>query len=466
MPDQDNIDDRQLEERLRRAFRWMADDSGRAVSLPAGPQGVAGSRDDSTSDGETPLYLDDPAPLSLRRRTGRTAVLATAAVVILAAVGVSLGIVATGSGGHGSGAGGSSRTADSAAKAQVVSALSATTSAGNWDISYSYGEVAGSVPTTTVPTPTMLPCSPPQVGCAELPVVRPDPQNVTVTGTGVIDVNPKAMVTDANVSNFGRVVLRIDATQVWELLSVDSGGLAPDPGETTGAGQSLSSYAGLVEGTLGTREGAVAMLGIASPTGYLELDEQAITGVTPAGTGMVDGQSVTEYHVSVQPAELASDPSASPEQAAAIQAAVATLDAAGLSGTSVQIAVDAQGFIIQSITTYNFTDGGSVTVQGDFSNFGCAGTISMPGQSGPTAPPTGCVSPDSPSTSTPSPSTSAATSPPTTTATSTVPNPATSTTPTVATTVPPPIAGTPIPTTRTSSSSTPSGSIPPTTTRP
>jgi hypothetical protein len=225
MPDQDNIDDRQLEERLRRAFRWMADDSGRAVSLPAGPQGVAGSRDDSTSDGETPLYLDDPAPLSLRRRTGRTAVLATAAVVILAAVGVSLGIVATGSGGHGSGAGGSSRTADS--KAQVVSALSATTSAGNWDISYSYGEVAGSVPTTTIPTPTMLPCSPPQVGCAELPVVRPDPQNVTVTGTGVIDVNPKAMVTDANVSNFGRVVLRIDATQVWELLSVDSGGLAP-----------------------------------------------------------------------------------------------------------------------------------------------------------------------------------------------------------------------------------------------
>ena len=60
------------------------------------------------------------------------------------------------------------------------------------------------------------------------------------------------------------------------------------------------------------------------------------------------------------------------------------------------MAVDAQGFIVQSITTYQFSDGGSVTVKADFSNFGCAGTVLMPGQVGPTTPPASCVSPDTP----------------------------------------------------------------------
>ena len=136
------------------------------------------------------------------------------------------------------------------------------------------------------------------------------------------------------------------------------------------------------------------MLGIASPTGYLELDEQAIMGVTPEKTGTVDGQAVSQYQVSVQPSELASDPSASPQQVSAIQAALAALDGAGMSATSDQVAVDAQGFIVQSISTYEFSDGGSVRVQADFSNFGCAGTVLMPGQTGSTAPAAACASPD------------------------------------------------------------------------
>jgi hypothetical protein len=287
------------------------------------------------------------------------------------------------------------------------------------------------------------------------------------------------MVTVANVSNFGRVVLRVDPTQVWEILSGDSGGLAPDPGGSQGAGQALSQgagqalsqYAGLVEGTLGTREGATAMFGIANPTGYLELDEQAITGVTPAGTGTVDGQAVTEYRVSVQPAELASDPSASTEEATTINAALATLNREGLSATTDQIAIDAQGFIVQSITTYQFSDGGSVTVQANFSNFGCAGTVLMPGQTGPTTPPAGCVSPDSPQGSAESSAQAqaaaaqAAAAAAQAAASTTTTNPATTTTPTTRTTIPhsgSTTTTTPSPTTP--SSSTTGGATTPTTT--
>ena len=393
MPDYDPAD-RYLEDRLRRALRWMANDAEAVTTHlhePLVTRTTRFSATDSNPSHEAGLYLDEPTSTAPSRRAIRKPVIAAAAALILVAVGVPLGIAASRGNTHGSGLERTSGVPGSTAREQVVSALSATTSSGNWDISYTYGEISGSEPPPT-PTTTSCPASQDPV-CTVAPDGASTQQNVTVTGTGIINVNPKAMVVDANVSDFGHVVLRVDSSQVWEILSGDSGGLAPDPGEEQ-IGQSLPGYAGLVEGTLGTREGAVAMLGIASPTGYLELDEQAIMGVTPAKTGTVDGQAVAQYKVSVQPSELASDPSASPSQASAIQAALAALDGAGMSATSDQVAVDAQGFIVQSISTYEFSDGGSVRVQADFSNFGCAGTVLMPGQTGSTAPAAACASPD------------------------------------------------------------------------
>ena len=102
------------------------------------------------------------------------------------------------------------------AREQVASALSATTSSGNWDISYTYGEVSGSEPTPT-PTTTSCPASQDPV-CTVAPDGASTQQNVTVTGTGIINVNPKAMVVDANVSDFGHVVLRVDSSQVGNSL--------------------------------------------------------------------------------------------------------------------------------------------------------------------------------------------------------------------------------------------------------
>jgi hypothetical protein len=419
MPEHDNQDDLQLEDRLRRAFRWMAEEAPSSALPSGGVPGARPSRNASNDHGRTGdagLYLDDPVPGPAPSRAHRKPVLIAAVVIVLMVAGVAIGLVATSSDNHGPGGEKTATGPNSTAQAQVVSALAATTSAGNWDISYTYGESQGSTLPTT--PSTIVNCSPSlEAACPGSSGGLTSPQNVTVTGTGIINVNPKAMVTIANVSDFGRVVLRLNASDVWELLSGDSGGLAPDSGDAQTTGQSLAGYAGLVESTLGTREGAVAMLGIASPTGYLELDEQAIANVTPNGTATVNGQTVTKYTVAVQPSELASDPTASPDEVSAIQAALSTLATSGMSGTTDQVAVDGQGFIIQSISTYEFSDGGSVTVQADFSNFGCAGTVLMPGQTGAATPPAGCVSPDTPGSGG-SPSTASTTTSPTTPTTS------------------------------------------------
>jgi hypothetical protein len=442
MPDHD-----ELEERLRRAFQWVAgntSDNSDSQLIPIGarPVPVEVEGDD---DG---AFLDDDTSPRTRRSGRRPVVLVAAAVLLLGAIGVTVGFVVAGTGTPSSVSHQPSNKSAAAARARVISALGATTAAGNWNIAYSYTEVPGQETTTTTTVPSTVPCAssvPPAQdvtgsGCAVL--ILPggsseDNQNVTVTGTGVIDVNPKAMVTEADPSDFGPVVVRLDSTQLWELGSDDGGGLAPATNDGSTAGQAISQFAGLVESTLGTREGAVAMLGIASPTGYLVLDEQEITGVTPTGQGTVNGTPVTEYRVAADPSQLESDPSASSEELTTMRAAINTLQAQGLSSTSTDVAVDAQGFIVQSSTTYDFSDGGSVTVLADFSNFGCAGTVLMPGQVGPTTPPAGCVSPDSPSSTTTTSSSSTTTSSSSSTTSTSLPVTTTTTSNTTPTTIPP-----------------------------
>ena len=458
MPDSD-----ELEERLRRAFQWVAGstpDNGEAGTFRTRPRSLPV---DVESDDEG-AFLDEKTSSPPRRSSRRPLVLAAVTVLLVGAIGVSVGFVVAGTGTPGSVSHQPSNQHASTARARVVSALGATTAAGNWNISYSYTEVPGQESTTTTTVPSTVPCATSNVpsdatgsGCAILIVPGGSPEqndNVTVTGTGVIDVNPKAMVTVADPSDFGPVVIRLDSTQLWELGSDDGGGLAPATNDGSMAGQAISQFAGLVESTLGTREGAVAMLGIASPTGYLVLDEQEITGVTPTGQGTVDGKPVTEYRVSADPSQLESDPSASSEELTTMRAAIATLQGQGLSSTSTDVAVDAQGFIVESSTTYAFSDGGSVTVKADFSNFGCAGSVLMPGQVGPTSPPAGCVSPDSPSsTSTTTSSSSTTTSSSSTTSTS---SPVTTTTiiDIAPTTIPPQILSTTSPTYRGSTTTT------------
>jgi hypothetical protein len=125
----------------------------------------------------------------------------------------------------------------------------------------------------------------------------------------------------------------------------------------------------------------------------------------------VDGVPVTVYKITLDPAQEAKVAGANADEASAIQAALAVLKQEGYTGTSVDIAIDAGGYIRQTTSTAMFADGSSQTSTTTFSDFGCAGTVLMPGQTGSSSPPAGCVSPDtsgSPSTAPPAPTTATA----------------------------------------------------------
>jgi hypothetical protein len=263
-------------------------------------------------------------------------------------------------------------------------------SAGNASASASKGSV--SAPTTAKLPPgfewkTQKVCSGP-----------PEASNPLVQGGGVINTNPLGMVASANIGNGLDVSVRVDGTDVYEGASNDTG-LAPQASDASASGTSLPGFASITESTLGEREGAVAMMGMASPTGYLDLIQPAISAAAKTGTGTVDGTPVTIYQISNNLDQLASAAGTTGAESQTITAALTLLKTQGYTSNSVVVSIDNAGYIRQVKSTDTFTDGSSVTLQATFSNFGCAGTVLMPGQSGSDTPPTGCTSPDGPTSS-------------------------------------------------------------------
>lgn len=245
------------------------------------------------------------------------------------------------------------------------------------------------------------------------PSPSPDPSAVAESGggSGTIDISPMAMVVSAQLSSPSGTVLaegvslRVDGSSVYEDLGSTDTSLAPPASQSDGSGQPISSFASLAEGTIGSRVGAVAMLGLATPTGYLDLDQESITGADQVGTGSVDGAPVTVYGVSEDPAQLENSAGISPVEEQTIADAVTVLDKQGYTGTTADVSIDDSGFIREVKATTAFSDGGTVVLDVTFSDFGCAGTVLMPGQTGSGSAPSGCTSPDtgSPSTATTAP---------------------------------------------------------------
>lgn len=213
----------------------------------------------------------------------------------------------------------------------------------------------------------------------------------SISGHGTVDTNPYAMVTVTNVGALGAITLYDNGTDVWELGGGDYGLSAPGQ---TGPGAPLSGYAGSVEGTLGQVAGALDMQGLASGTGYLDLEAKEIQEAQPAGTGSVDGVSVTIYKLSQSGLQDPDVSGLTTQQVQTIQAADAIIKSNGFAGKTTWISVDAEGYIREQKTEYTLPDGSTVTGDTVLSNFGCAGTVLMPGQQGSSAPPSGCVSPD------------------------------------------------------------------------
>jgi len=297
----------------------------------------------------------------------------------------------------------------------LLRALNATTASGNFDVSYTFG---GGQPGPTTTTTAGCPAPAPTSGSGSGPIAStqlcqadagPGPSTQPVSGTATIDIQPFAMVATSEVSGFGTIVLRDDGTDVWE-QGGGNYGLSPGSG-APGPGSPLTGFAGLVEGTLGPRQGPLAMLGLASPTGYLNLDPAETSSANPVGTDTVSGVPVRVYEISQTPTEASQVPGLTAEEQQTVADAMQLLGKQGYTGSTVRVSVDAAGFIRRTQTTDHFADGTTITSEAEFSGFGCAGTVLMPGQSGSPTPPAGCISPDNP-TATTEPSTS----PPTTTA--------------------------------------------------
>ena len=139
------------------------------------------------------------------------------------------------------------------------------------------------------------------------------------------------------------------------------------------------------------------MIGMASPAGYLDLEQESVTGAAQIGPGTVAGTPVTFYQVAVDPARLETMAGMTADEVATIKAAVGVLQGEGYTGTLVKVGIDGAGFIRQATSVANFSDGGAVTLDATFTKFGCAGTVLMPGQTATSTGTTPCAS-DQPTT--------------------------------------------------------------------
>jgi hypothetical protein len=406
------------------------------------------------------LWFEDPPAATDRSSNGRRVGVVVASIVCVAALAVPVAFALSSNGPSATHTQTAPHLTRGVAEQQVLSALSATTTSGSFNVSYEFDPLTPptvSTTTTTVPSCHIVTVWTPNSGTSGAGQSAPPPStsqtvecpgtaspglSSPTTGQGTIDTDPFAMVAVSNVPGLGVITLRDNGTDVWE-FGGGNYGLAPGSQES-GPGASLSGFAGLVEGTLGARSGALAMGGLASPTGYLDLDQSMITGADQTGTGTVDGVPVTVYEISIDPAQGADVPGINAEEAKAITDAAALLKQQGYTGTTTQVSVDASGYIRQTRSVAHFSDGSTSTSEATFSDFGCAGTVLMPGQTGPTTPPAGCVSPDTgvaaatastvPSSSTttsstvPSTTLPSTTLPPTTTTSATEPSTSSTTT--------------------------------------
>jgi len=221
----------------------------------------------------------------------------------------------------------------------------------------------------------------------------------TVDGHGTINVRPYGLATVANVSGLGSILVRTDGVNLWE-HGGGQYGLAVDGSE--GPGQPLSGFAGLVASTIGAGPGAVSMLNLASPTGYLALASPTVSSATNAGTGTVDGAAVTFYAAKVDLRRLADLPDLGDEQRHTISDAATALDAAGYDGTDVRIAIDASGYVVETTAVTVFGNGARFRTHTVLSHFGCVGRVEIPGDtatSGPAASDGCAASADTSSTS-------------------------------------------------------------------
>jgi hypothetical protein len=178
-----------------------------------------------------------------------------------------------------------------------------------------------------------------------------------MTGAGAADLDPIAMTLNHVVG----ATLSFGPDNAWEQLG--------PPGWQEYTIPAFSSYA---EGVVGATAGALGTFSFCSPSGLFDLTQNSIGPTTEVGPASVDGQSTTEYAVLIDPASFLDAPGISSGEAQAIQSAISVLGSGSISD---DVYINAAGDIVRTVSSI---DGASLQV--DLSNFGDAGTVTLPPQ--------------------------------------------------------------------------------------
>lgn len=337
---------------------------------------------------EGALFLEEQgssAHARRRRRWLRRVGLWSVAALV-AIVGTVVAIVVT--------SGSPSGTRDAASKSHVLAALSATVSSGSYQFTY---EISSTAPAQQTAIGDTASCAPPGASALSGAAASASciygstpgaPVGPPITGSGTTDTSPFATVTTAQIGGCEAcdVTLRVDSTDVYYDVGSLDANLTPPAGAQGLSPVAIDQFAGISDATIGNVEGAWSILYTANPDGYLDLTQDAITTASETGTGTVDGVAVTEYHVTVAAGSQAEQINLSPQEKVAIAAASQQLQSEGYIGTTVDLSIDGAGFIRHLVAVASFNDGATTTTSVTFSDFGCAGTVLMPGQTGSAQP--------------------------------------------------------------------------------
>ena len=178
-----------------------------------------------------------------------------------------------------------------------------------------------------------------------------------LTGSGFADLDPIAMT----LNHVAGATLTFSPDNAWEQI----GGTAWEEYTIPG----FSTYA---EGVVGITAGALGTFSFCSPSGLFDLTESSIGPTTEVGMATVDGLSTTEYAVTIDPSTFLAAPGITSGEAQAMQSAINLLGGGSILD---DVYIDAAGDIVRTVSSIN---GSSLQV--DLSNFGSAGTVTLPPQ--------------------------------------------------------------------------------------
>jgi hypothetical protein len=180
-----------------------------------------------------------------------------------------------------------------------------------------------------------------------------------VTGQGAVQLSPTYAMTLKNVLGAD---LAFGPNNAWE-----------DLGSTQWNEYTLPAFGSYASGVIGSDAGALGTLVLSGPTGLLDLSGNEIGPTTEIDSGViVDGESTTEYQVSIDPTSLVDAPGITSGEQQAIQNALLTLG----SGPIIDdVYVDSSGYIVRTVS-----DEATASLQVNLTNFGNAGTVTLPGE--------------------------------------------------------------------------------------